>query len=116
MRIRLAIWLLIALCPPTAARAETITCLYTEPFLHTIYAMGGHSLTLTRAIEKQTHRFHVSARVRDGHIELLNRSQALRQTMIRDGKGSDGMSDTVFPWSATLTWKALPYRLHGGCR
>jgi uncharacterized membrane protein len=41
---------------------------------------------------------------------------ALRQTMVRDGKGSDGMSDTVYPWSATLVWKALPYRLHGGCR
>jgi hypothetical protein len=26
------------------------------------------------------------------------------------------MSDTVYPWSATLSWKALPYRLHGGCR
>jgi uncharacterized membrane protein len=41
---------------------------------------------------------------------------AFRQTMVRDGKGSDGMSDTVYPWSATLSWKALPYRLHGGCR
>jgi uncharacterized membrane protein len=116
MLIQLAIWLLFALCAPSAARAETITCLYTEPFLHTVYATGGHSLTLTRAIEKKTHRFRVSSRVRDGHIELVNRPEALRQTMIRNGRGSDGMSDTVFPWSVTLTWKALPYRLHGGCR
>jgi uncharacterized membrane protein len=116
MRFLPGLLLLIGLCAPGISRAETITCVYTEPFLHTVYATGGHSLTLTRAIENKTHRFRVSARVRDGHIDLVNRPQALRQTMIRDGKGSDGMSDTVFPWSATLTWKALPHRLHGGCR
>ena len=116
MRIRLAFSLLIALFAPATARAETITCFYTEPFLHTVHQTGGHSLTLTRAGEREPRRFGVSSRVRDGHIELVNRPQALRQTMIRDGKGSDGMSDTVFPWSATLTLKALPYRLHGGCR
>lgn len=116
MRFLPVILILLELCAAGGARAETITCFYTEPFLHAVYATGGHRLTLTRAIEQETHRFSVSVRKRDGHIELVNRPQALRQTMIRDGKGSDGMSDTVFPWSATLTWKALRHRLHGGCR
>ena len=108
--------LALSLLAPNSLRAETITCAYTAPFVNTVYQTGGRSLTLTRAVEKEAHRFRVSARVRDGHIELVNRPQALRQTMVRDGKGSDGMSDTVFPWSATLAWKGLPYRLHGGCR
>jgi uncharacterized membrane protein len=116
MRFLPAAFMLVAVCASADARAETITCLYTEPFLHTVYQTGRHQLALTRAGEKETHRFRVWARVREGHIELVNRPQALRQTMIRDGKGSDGMSDTVFPWSATLTWKALSHRLHGGCR
>lgn len=116
MRFALASLLAFGLLAPGAARAETINCSYTEPFVNTVYQTGGRRLTLTRAVEKEAHRFFVSARIRDSHIELVNRPQALRQTMIRDGKGSDGMSDTVFPWSATLAWKKLPYRLHGGCR
>ena len=120
MRIVLASLIALSLIPALffsdAARAETITCVYTEPFVNTVYQTGGRRLTLTRAVEKEVHRFVVSARVRDGHIELVNRPQGLRQTMVRDGKGSDGMSDTVFPWSSTLAWKRLPYRLHGGCR
>jgi uncharacterized membrane protein len=112
----LALGQTISLLAPAATRAETITCSYTEPFVNTVYQTGGRTLTLTRAIEKEVHRIRVSARVRDGHIELVNRPQALRQTMVRDGKGSDGMSDNVFPWSSTLAWKRLPYRLHGGCR
>jgi len=116
MRFFFAPLLALSLLAPSSLRAETITCTYTEPFVNTVYQTGGRSLTLTRAVEKEAHRFRVSARVRAGHIELVNRPQALRQTMVRDGKGSDGMSDTVFPWSATLAWKGLPYRLHGGCR
>jgi uncharacterized membrane protein len=101
---------------PALAQAETLTCIYTEPFVNTVYKSGGRQLTLTRAMEKEVRRFRVSARVHPADIELANRRMALRQTMVRDGKGSDGMSDTVYPWSATLVWKALPYRLHGGCR
>ena len=116
MRFIFAVLLVFGVFAPAVARAETLTCTYTEPFVNTVYQTGSRRLTLTRAVEKEVHRFHVSARVRDGHIELVNRPQALRQTMVRDGKGSDGMSDTVFPWSSTLAWKRLPYRLHGGCR
>ena len=101
---------------PAAAVAETLTCIYTEPFVNTVYKTGARQLTLTRAMEKEVRRFRVSARVHPADIDLANRRLAFRQTMVRDGKGSDGMSDTVYPWSATLSWKALPYRLHGGCR
>ena len=97
---------------PALAQAETLTCIYTEPFVNTVYKSGARQLTLTRAMEKEVRRF----RVHPADIDLANRRLAFRQTMVRDGKGSDGMSDTVYPWSATLSWKALPYRLHGGCR
>jgi len=116
MRFFFAPLLALSLLAPSSLRAETITCTYTEPFVNTVYQTGGRSLTLTRAMEKEAHRFRVSARVHPADIDLANRRLAFRQTMVRDGKGSDGMSDTVYPWSATLSWKALPYRLHGGCR
>ena len=116
MRFIFTSLLVLGLCAPASLRAETLTCVYTEPFVNTVYKTGGRRLTMTRAVEKEVHQFRVSARIRAADIELVNRSQAFRQTMVRDGKGSDGMSDTVFPWSATLTWKGLPHRLHGGCR
>ncbi len=116
MRFVVAALLVLGLLTPASLRAETLTCVYTEPFVNTVYKTGGRRLTLTQAVEKEVHQFRVSARIRPADIELTNRPQALRQTMVRDGKGSDGMSDTVFPWSATLSWKGLSYRLHGGCR
>ena len=116
LRFIAALFLTAGFLAPPAAHAETLTCVYTEPFVNTVYQTGGHKLTLTRAVEKEVRQFRVSARVRTADIELANRRQALRQTMVRDGKGSDGMSDTVYPWSATLTWKGLTHRLHGGCR
>ena len=116
MRLAFSLPLALCLCAPAAAVAETLTCIYTEPFVNTVYKTGARQLTLTRAMEKEVRRFRVSARVHPADIDLANRRLAFRQTMVRDGKGSDGMSDTVYPWSATLVWKALPYRLHGGCR
>lgn len=100
----------------TAARAEIIKCIYTEPFVNTIFDSHGKKIAMTRAEEKGAQSFRVSVRKTGGHIELTNRPMAFRQTMDKDGRGSDGMSDTVYPYSATLEKKGLSYRLHGGCR
>ena len=37
-----------SLLAPAVARAETLTCTYTEPFVNTVYQTGGRRLTLRR--------------------------------------------------------------------
>ncbi len=98
------------------AQAAALKCVYTEPFVTTAFDPRAGSVVITRAGEPGATSFRVAATRSRGKIELVNRSRAFRQTATKDGKGSDGMSDTVFPYSATLTWKGLPYPLHGGCR
>ncbi len=101
---------------PAPAGAEVIQCVYTEPFVNTSFDAHGKRVTVTRMGEKESQSFRVSVRTTGENWELANRRQAFRQIMVKDGKGSDGMSDTVFPYSATLTQKGLPHRLHGGCK
>jgi uncharacterized membrane protein len=101
---------------PTLARAEAIKCVYTEPFVNTVFDPRSKTVTFTRMGEEKAVRFRVSVRETGDNLELIYRPEAFRQTMVKDGKGSDGMSDVVFPYSATLTKKGLPHRLHGGCR
>jgi uncharacterized membrane protein len=101
---------------PAAAQAETIRCVYTEPFVNTVFDTRGRTVTVTQAVKPGEEKFRVSVRKGPADLELANRRRAFRQTMVRDGKGSDGMSDMVFPYSATMTLAGLPARLHGGCR
>lgn len=71
---------------------------------------------MTQALKSGSEKIRVSVRKGRADLELANRRRAFRQTIVKDGKGSDGMSDTVFPYSATMTLAGLPARLHGGCR
>lgn len=100
----------------TAARAQSISCVYTEPFVNTVFNPLGRTVLVTRALEAGSEKIRVSVRKGVADIELMNRRRVFRQTMVRDGKGSDGMSDTIFPYSSTLTLAGIPARLHGGCR
>jgi uncharacterized membrane protein len=116
VRRTLALAGLLLVAAPGLARAETIGCVYTEPFVNTEFNTRGRTVTITQASKPGAIRFRVSVRRGAADLELVNRGHAFRQTMVRDGKGSDGMSDTVFPYSATMTLAGLPSRLHGGCR
>ena len=101
---------------PAAAQAETIVCVYSEPFINTVFNPRGRTVTITRAVENRAESFRVSVRSLGANLELANRRRAFRQIMVKDSRGSDGMSDTVFPYSATMTLNGLHARLHGGCR
>lgn len=116
MRRTLALTGLILAAAPVPVRAETIACVYTEPFVNTVFDTRGRTVTITQALKPAAQKFRVSVRHGAADLELANRRHAFRQTMVRDGKGSDGMSDAVFPYSATMTLAGLPSRLHGGCR
>jgi len=106
----------LLVCVPSLAQAETIACFFTEPFIKTVFDTRGRSVTITQMVKPGAEKIRVSVRRGVADLELANRSRAFRQTLVKDGKGSDGMSDTVFPYSATMTLAGLRARLHGGCR
>lgn len=112
-RLFAAICLLLS--TPVAAPAGNIRCVYTEPFIDTTFKPRAGTVTISRAGAKME-TFRV--RMRGGIVktQLSNGLRGFRQTMLMNGKGSDGMSDTVFPYSATLSLKGLSSRLNGGCR
>jgi uncharacterized membrane protein len=116
VRRTLALAGLLLVAAPVLARAETIACVYTEPFVNTVFNARGRTVTITQEAKPGAVKFRVAIRRGAADLELINRRHAFRQTMVRDGKGSDGMSDAVFPYSATMTLAGLPSRLHGGCR
>lgn len=95
--------------------AATIRCVYTEPFINTVFTPRSKTVAVTRLGGPAT-KFRVDVRGDAASIRLTNARHAFRQTMSKDGKGSDGMSDNVFPYSATLSMKGTPSTLHGGCR
>lgn len=101
---------------PAASQAQSIACFYTEPFINTVFDPRGRTVMVTQAVKPGAEKIRVSVRKGAADLELSNRRRAFRQTMVKDGKGSDGMSDTLFPYSSTMTLAGLPARLHGGCR
>lgn len=107
---------LLLAATPAAAQAQTIACFFTEPFVNTLFDPRGRTVVVTQALKSGSEKIRVSVRRGAADLELANRRRAFRQTLVKDGKGSDGMSDTVFPYSATMTMAGLRARLHGGCR
>ena len=48
-------------------------------------------------------------------FELWNINQEVIQRMDLNGRGADGMSDTVYPYDATLYGYVPNFNLRGGC-
>jgi hypothetical protein len=108
---------------PTA----TIKCVFTEPFLSVTYSIPQQSL-IVKGLDSD------SEKSREYSIQILtvgvpgefvaldsNGVELLKFSL--DGRGSDGMSDEIYPISATLNLPAIdstfstPYnQLSGGCR
>ncbi|MFN8846731.1 MAG: hypothetical protein ACK5V3_05235 [Bdellovibrionales bacterium] len=104
----------------------TIKCVFTEPFLSVTYSVPQKNLSVSFMGQEQD-------QVRNFSVETLtvefpgqyvamdfHGNHLLKFTI--DGKGSDGMSDEVYPISAILNLPSIdntfgpPYdQLHGGC-
>jgi uncharacterized membrane protein len=108
-------FLVTSLCSGTLGiHAETIQCIYTEPFITTIYSSESgtlkimddlnHSEIASRAVSLQI--------IKPTVFELWNSKNEVVQRMELNFHGSDGMSDTVYPYDATLVDKK---GLKGGC-
>lgn len=99
--------------PISTTRAEVIKCNYTEPFITTIYDSDTGTLkTINDATHVETTLVAVSLQIIKPNVfELWNSKHEVIQRMELNLHGSDGMSDTVYPYDATLVENGL----RGGC-
>ncbi len=102
-----------------AARAETLTCVFTTPFISIMVDPEATAVIVTNEPENKSTTYPVletqvgeEARVIFGAGEEANWRLAYRE----DGQGSDGMSDFGYPYSARA-WigNEDSGALHGGC-
>ncbi len=102
---------LAVLLGPALAQADIIKCTFTEPFIGTHYSMTQSKLTIENFGEdtKVVIR-NVSFQILGpGQFELWDKHNQVILKMDLNYQGSDGMSDKVFPYEATLDGQL------GGC-
>ncbi len=107
----------IALSWVTPSAAEIIKCYYTEPFVTTIYSTNNNTIIFNDPGSAPKHQPLTASLqiVKSNIFELWTLKNELIQRMELNFKGSDGMSDTVYPYDATLFNYVENYDLRGGC-
>lgn len=98
---------------PTMASADVIRCSFTEPFLSMTYSMTQSSIEIVTPDGNETVPSVSFQILGPGQFALWDKDEAPLVTLNLDYRGSDGMSDTIFPFSAIR-----PYGddgQHGGC-
>lgn len=114
LKIRVATTLFVnALWLSPVAQADVITCSFTEPFVTTVYSTNLNTLTITYAVESRHDRLDdMSFQImKPGKFELWDAKHEGVQRLELSFRGSDGMSDKVYPYE--VYW--IPEKLHGGC-
>jgi len=99
------------------SHADVIKCSFTEPFVGTVYSMTQSTLTYSDFEYKKHVIKNVSFQIKEaGVFELVAKDGKVLQTLTLNHKGSDGMSDYVYPYdvkdSSMLTYANNGY---GGC-
>lgn len=100
----------LALATPGLTFADIIKCTFTEPFYTTTYSMAQQSLTVQGISGGTTITRNVSFQIMAaGRFEIRSLSGTVLQRLTLNNRGSDGMSDRVYPYS--VRWRGL----QGGC-
>lgn len=113
-RIGLALTLtLFGLAP--AARAETLRCVFTDPFHRTSYDFATRTLTVIGPDPDLpvVRRRLTLARRAPGQVTLLDGRGLVVQQIALTWRGSDGMSDLVYPYE--VRWQREGTVLVGAC-
>jgi hypothetical protein len=105
--------LLGSLLLPDIVKADVIKCSFTEPFMTTSYDTSLQKMTVTYDVEKRRKVFDgiTMREIRPKVFEFRNAQGQVLQRVERSCRGSDGMSDRVYPYQAE--W--ILQKLHGGC-
>jgi hypothetical protein len=115
LRVQAAGWLLAAalLSGASSARADIVRCVFTEPFITTVYNTNQSTLTIFHDVgnREDAPAFLSFQIIKPGFFELWNSKNEVVQRLQLSFRGSDGMSDQVYPYE--VEW--VPMKLHGGC-
>lgn len=94
------------------SQADIIKCSFTEPFINTTYSTSKSTLTYEGADMKTNVVKNVSLQIKSaGVFELVSKEGKVLQTLELNNKGSNGMSDAVYPYDA----KDNSIGIFGGC-
>ena len=98
---------------PAAAQADVIRCTFTEPFISMTYSMTQSSIEVVTPDGNETIASISFQILGPGQFALWDAAEAALVTLSLDYRGSDGMSDTIFPYSALRAGEGGEQ--HGGC-
>lgn len=83
----------------SVSQADVIKCTFTEPFIDTTYSMTQSTLTYKDMEGKKSVVKNVSFQIKSaGVFELVSKDGKILQTLVLNYKGSNGMSDTIYPY------------------
>ncbi len=94
--------------------AKSIECRFTEPFISLVYHASSSSIHyhVFGEMEHETISGITEVALDDTTTQLYQ-GDKLVLTLIEDGKGNDGMSDEIMPYSAITN---VPQKVYGGCK
>lgn len=82
------------------AQADVIKCTFSEPFVDTTYSTSQSTLTYKDYEGKTKVVKNVSFQIKSARVfELVSKNGKVLQTLTLDNEGSNGGSDTVYPYS-----------------
>jgi hypothetical protein len=121
-RVRLAVLAAIAATAVWEApvSARVITCSFTEPFVRTFYDSAHKTLKIVHDVVRagQVQNGVTAKKISKTILELRNRKGEIVQRLEHSFQGSDGMSDTSYPYA--VQWiprdPSMPELLNGGCK
>jgi uncharacterized membrane protein len=88
----------------TSAHADLIKCVFSEPFVTTVYSMSQQTLTVDPTNGQIKVIKQVSFQIKSpGKFELVGPNGEVLQKLELNGRGSDGMSDKVYPYDVIDT-------------
>lgn len=102
-----------------SAQADIIKCSFTEPFINTEYSTTQSTLTIINGPLEETEVIkNVSFQIKSaGEFELVSKEGKVLQRLFLNFKGSDGMSDNIYPYDVQdYKWTGdSKHALYGGC-
>jgi len=106
-----------------ASHADIIKCNFTEPFVVSSYSMAQQSLSYYSNSGPNGEQVvnvinNVSFQIKDaGVFELVSKDGKVLQTLTLNNKGSDGMSDNIYPYDVKdNTMNTFANSGYGGCQ
>lgn len=97
------------------SQADIIKCTFTEPFVNSEYSTSQSTLTYTGQEMKTVVIKNVSLQIKGaGSFELVGKDKKVLQALELTYKGSNGMSNTIYPYEVKDTGLLSAQGANGG--